>query len=175
MSRSKTVPARLARLARLGQIVAWGGLVIVMVWVGAALALPGIREGWLNSLGVSAGNNALLATLVAALPATLFAYCLWQAGRLFGALRGATPFSPRAIQSLVGLGWGAVATAIIGIVCRMAIHYLASFGSTDGTRALVLSLSSTDIGALLVGVLALAFALVVAEAQRLEDDARSIV
>lgn len=175
MTISGTASTRLARLARIGQIIAWGGLVIVLAWVVAAFAVPGVRDSWLGSLGVSAGSNALLSTLVASLPAVLFAYCLWQAGRLFGALGGRAPFSPRAIESLVGLGWGAVATAIAGILCRVAVHYLASFGSPDGTRALVLSLSSTDIGALLVGVLALAFALVVAEAQRLEDDARGIV
>ena len=100
-----------ADLARIGQIVAWGGLVIVLAWVVAAFAVPGVRDSWLGSLGVSAGSNALLSTLVASLPAVLFAYCLWQAGRLFGALRGRAPFSPRAIESLVGLGWGAVATA----------------------------------------------------------------
>jgi len=175
MSDTGTALARLARLARLGQIVAWGGLAIVVSWITAALALPGVRDGWLGTMGVSAGDNALLAALVAALPATLFAYCLWQAGLLFGALRSAAPFSPLAVQSLVSLGWGAVATAIAGVVCRMAVHYLASFSSPDGTRTLDLSLSSTDIGTLLVGVLALAFALVVAEAQRLEGDARSIV
>lgn len=174
MSKSLATP-RLARWSLLGQFVSMGGFAVTVGWVLAALLVPEVRNDWLRQLGLSLGDNALLGTLVAALPAALFGFCLLQATLLFSALRRETPFSPRAVDALVALGWGAVATAVAGVVCRTGLYYLASFNSADGSRALVLSLSSTDIGTLLVGVLALVFALVVAEARRLEDDARSIV
>lgn len=167
--------ARLTRIARFGQIVGWGGFALTLLWVIAAIALPDVRSTWLAGMGVDLGERALLGTLVAAVPALLFGLCLLEAGRLFGALQSATPFSPRASSALLGLGWFAVATAISGIVCRTALAYIVSLGSADGKRTLALSLSSADIGALLVGLLALAFALVVAEARKLDDDARSIV
>ena len=53
--------------------------------------------------------------------------------------------------------------------------YLESLGSADGTRTLAIAFGSTELATLLVGILALAFALVIAEARRLEDDARGIV
>jgi len=167
--------ARLARIARFGQIVGWGGFGLTLVWVVAAFALPDIRTTWLTGMGLDLGDRAMLGTLVAAVPAVLFGLCLMEAGRLFGALRSVTPFSPRAASSLLQLGWLAVATAVSGIVSRTVLAYIVSLGSADGKRTLALSLSSADIGALLVGLLALAFALVIAEAQKLDDDARSIV
>lgn len=166
---------RLGRIALFGQIIGWGGFALTIGWVAAALALPEVRTGWLAGMGLNLGDNALLGTLVAALPAVLFGLCLLQAGRLFGALRGETLFSRRATETLLSLGWLAVATAITGILSRTALSYIVSLGSADGKRTLALSLSSSDIGALLVGLLALAFALVMAEAKRLDDDARSIV
>jgi hypothetical protein len=148
---------------------------VVAGWMIAATLVPDVRMRWAGSLGFTPDGNDLPVLVAASIPALLFGYCLWEAGWLFAKLGGAAPFSPGAVRSLVRLGWAAVATAIAGIVCRMAAHYLISLGSPDGTRSLVLSLSSTDIGTLLVGILALAFALVVAEAQRLDEDARSIV
>lgn len=167
--------ARLQRLAMAGQLVAWVGFAITALWVVAALLVPEVRNTWFASLGTPLDSNLLIGALIASLPAAFFAFCLWQAGTLFGALRGTAPFSPRAIAALLRLGWGAVATAVAGILCRTALLYLVSLGAADGTRSLAISLSSTDVGALLFGILALAFALVVAEAQRLDDDARGIV
>lgn len=166
---------RLRRIARVGQIIGWGGFVLTIGWVAAALAMPELRAGWLAGMGLDLGERAMAGTLVAALPALLFGLCLWQAGTLFGALRGEMLYSLRATTALVRLGWLAVATALAGIACRTGLAYIASLGSVDGKRTLAISLSSSDIGALLVGLLALAFALVMAEARRLDDDSRSIV
>lgn len=166
---------RIARIALFGQMIGWGGFALTVGWVASALVLPEVRTSWMAGMGLALGDNALLGTLVAALPALLFGLCLMQAGRLFGALRGEALFSKRATEALVSLGWLSFATAIAGIVSRAGLAYIVSFDSADGKRALALSLSSSDIGALLVGLLALAFALVMAEAQRLDDDARSIV
>lgn len=175
MSNSDVVSRRLSRWALVGQLVSWTGFVVTAGSVIAALALPSVRENWLNQFGVSLGDNAVLGVIVAGFPAALFAYCLFEAAQLFRALGQQAPFSPQAVRALVALGWAAMATAVAGVATRTALFYLASLGSADGKRALVLSLSSVDIGTLLVGVLALVFALVVAETRRLEDDARSIV
>jgi hypothetical protein len=175
MSNSDVIARRLSRWALVGQLVSWAGFVVTAGSVVAALVLPSVRESWLSQFGVSLGDNAVLGVIVAGFPAALFAFCLFQAALLFAALGKDAPFSARAVGALVALGWAAVVTAVAGVVSRTALYYLASLGSADGKRALVLSLSSVDIGTLLVGVLALVFALVVAETRRLEDDARSIV
>ena len=175
MSNSDVIARRLSRWALVGQLVSWAGFAVTAGWVVAALLLPSVRETWLNQFGVSLGDNALLGVIVAGFPAALFAFCLFEAGLLFAALGRDTPFSARAVRALVTLGWAAVATALAGVLCRTALYYIASLGSADGKRALVLSLSSVDIGTLLVGILALVFALIVAETRRLQDDARSIV
>jgi len=171
----QTERATLSRIALFGQIISWGGVVLTIGWVAVAIAMPDVRTSWLAGMGLQLGGNALLGVLVAAVPALLFGLCLWQSGRLFGALRGNLPFSRRATDALLGLGWMAVATALTGVLSRTALAYMVSLESADGRRVLALSLSSSDVGALLVGILALAFALVMAEAQRLDDDARSIV
>ncbi len=175
MSESDVVTCRLSRWALVGQIVSWTGFAVTAGSVIAALVLPSVRESWMNQFGVSLGDNAVLGVIIAGFPAALFAYCLFEAARLFRALGRDAPFSLGAVKALVALGWAAVATAVAGVLSRTALYYVASLGSADGKRALVLSLSSVDIGTLLVGVLALVFALVVAETRRLEDDARSIV
>lgn len=175
MSNSNAVAGRLSRWALVGQVVSWSGFVVTAGWVIAALVLPAARDIWLDQFGVSLGENSVLGVVVAGVPAALFAFCLFEAARLFAALGRDAPFSQRAVRALVALGWGAVATAVAGVLCRTALYYIASLGSADGKRALVLSLSSVDIGTLLVGILALVFALIVAEARRLQDDARSIV
>ncbi|WP_374624484.1 DUF2975 domain-containing protein [Devosia sp.] len=172
---STTTSRRLRRTALGGQLVAWGGLLLVVLFVGAALAFPEVRDPWLRQMGLELGGNAQLGALVAAIPAATFGYCLWQAGRLFATLRGADPFAPRAVAALVGLGWGAFATGIAATLAHTALAYLESLGSADGTRTLAIAFGSTELATLLVGILALAFALVIAEARRLEDDARGIV
>ncbi len=174
-SRTDRHATRLKRLAIAGEFLAWGSFAVTVLGVVAAMMLPDMRGAWFASLGVRLDANPMIATVIAAIPAALFAFCLWEAATLFGALRGAVPFSSRAISALVRLGWGAVATAVASIVSRMSLAYIASLGSADGSRALAISLSSTDLGALLVGILALVFALVVAEARQLEYDARGIV
>jgi hypothetical protein len=175
MSNSDVISRRLSRWALVGQLVSWAGFVVTAGSVVAALALPSMRDSWLSQFGVSLGDNAVLGVIIVGFPAALFAYCLFEAAQLFRALGRDAPFSQGAVKALVALGWAAVVTAVAGVVSRTALYYLASLGSADGKRALVLSLSSVDIGTLLVGVLALVFALVVAETRRLEDDARSIV
>lgn len=86
-----------------------------------------------------------------------------------------TLFDPAAPSLLRRIGLLAVAAAIAGVVVRMTVGPLMTSASPPGQQQLVLSVSSGDVAALVVGLLMLAFALVMREGIRLDEDNRSIL
>lgn len=167
--------SRLRRLAVFGEITAFGSLVLIVFFVALAIALPEIRGQWIKALGVELGGSDMLGVLVAAIPTSTFALCLYYSGRLFRALRGREIFGTAAVAALSGLGWSALATAVLAILSRTALGLIATYGLPPGQRQLVLSLSSSDLAAVLIGLLAFTLAGVMAEAIRLSDDLRTII
>ncbi|WP_296329041.1 DUF2975 domain-containing protein [Reyranella sp.] len=140
-----------------------------------ALAIALRRE--VPGVVVDPGGPALTAAgLVSLIPALIFIAAMWSARTLFRLLgRAATVFDPAAPSLLRRIGLLAVAAAVAGVVVRMTVGLLMTSANPPGQQQLVLSVSSGDVTALLVGLLMLAFALVMREGIRLDEDNRSIL
>lgn len=175
LDRPSPTLTRLRRLALFGEITSFGSVVLIVGFVGFALVLPDIRSQWIKALGVELGGSDLLGILVAAIPTSTFALSLYFSGRLFRALRGTEVFGSAAVAALSGLGWSALATALLAILSRTALGLIATASAPAGQHQLVLSLSSSDLAAVLIGLLAFTLSGVMAEAIRLSDDLRTIV
>lgn len=126
---------------------------------------------------VEPGAAALTAAgLVSLVPALIFIGAMWSVRTLFRVLgRAETVFHPTAPSLLKRIGLLAVAAAVAGSVVRMTVALLMTSANPPGQRQLVLSVSSGDVTALVVGLLMLAFALVMREGIRLDEDNRSIL
>ena len=172
------------RLRSIAQIAEWLAIAGVVMGLGHvaylalvpdALAIALRRE--VAGVVVEPSGPALLAAgLVSFLPAVIFAGAMWSARTLFRLLgRAATVFDPTAPSLLKRLGLWAVAAAAAGVVVRMAVAVLMTSANPPGQQQLVLSVSSSDVTALVVGLLMLAFALVMQEGIRLDEDNRSIL
>jgi len=149
-----------------------------LIWLAVvpdALAIALRRE--VPGVVVEPGAPALAAAgLVSLVPALIFIGAMWSTRTLFRLLgRAATVFDPRAPSLLKRLGLLAVAAAFAGVFVRMTVALLMTSSNPPGQQQLVLSVSSGDVTALVVGLLMLAFALVMQEGVRLDEDNRSIL
>lgn len=167
--------AHIAEWLAVAGIVMGLGYVAYLALVPDALAIALRRE--VPGVVVEPGAPALAAAgLVSLVPALIFAGAMWSARTLFRLLgRAATVFDPRAPSLLKRLGLLAVAAAVAGVFVRMAVALLMTSANPPGQQQLVLSVSSGDVTALVVGLFMLAFALVMQEGVRLDEDNRSIL
>ena len=172
--------ARLQRLARIAEWVALLGAVVVVLFCLWLIANPAeltlhllkeIREPVETpTLGV-----LYLAGTIALVPSLLFAWALWQAYGLFGRMKSVWILDPKLPGIIVRLGRTAFATAVAGLLARPLVGLLMTSANPPGHRLLVIGISTDEIAGLIVGLLLLAFALVMQEAVRLEDDVRGFV
>lgn len=167
--------AHIAEWLAVAGIVMGLGYVAYLALVPDALAIALRRE--VPGVVVEPGAPALAAAgLVSLVPALIFIGAMWSARTLFRLLgRAATVFDPTAPSLLKRLGLLAVAAAFAGVFVRMAVALLMTSANPPGQQQLVLSVSSGDVTALVVGLLMLAFALVMQEGVRLDEDNRSIL
>ncbi len=167
--------AWIAEWSAVAGIVMGLGYVAYLALVPDALTIALRRE--VAGVVVEPSGPALTAAgLVSFVPALIFAGAMWSARTLFRLLgRAATVFDPRAPSLLKRLGLLAVAAAVAGVFVRMAVALLMTSANPPGQQQLVLSVSSGDVTALVVGLFMLAFALVMQEGVRLDEDNRSIL
>lgn len=172
---------RLRSIAQFAEWLAVAGVAMGLGYVAYlalapdALAVALRRE--VPGVVVAPGAPALTAAgLVSLVPALIFIAAMGSARTLFRLLgRAATVFDPAAPSLLRRIGLLAVAAAVAGVVVRMAVGLLMTSANPPGQQQLVLSISSGDVTALVVGLLMLAFALVMREGIRLDEDNRSIL
>lgn len=172
---------RLRTIAFAAEWLAVAGIAMVAGYVGYLILMPGALAlslqrdvtgivTWPNGFAFAA---AILLSLV---PAAIFVVAMLAVRslfRLFG--RSATIFHPDVPPLLRWLGLLAVTAAIAGVVTRTAIALLMTSANPPGQQQLILAISSADITSLILGLLLFAFALVMQEGIRLDEDNRSIV
>jgi hypothetical protein len=171
---------RLRLIARTAEALALGGMVTV---VGYAVFLLVEPEAMLRALSrevvddiVDPGGLAVgIAWFLSLVPAIMFVTAMWWVRDLFRLLRRAPLFHPDAPPLMRRIGLLALAGTVAGILTHTLVAAVLTVANPPGHQHLVISLSSSDVIALIVGLLLLAFAQVMREGQRLDEDSRSIV
>lgn len=172
---------RLRTIARIAEWVAVAAILAVLGYVAFLVLAPDALEAALRrevpGVVVRPSGAALtFAGVIHLVLAAIFVAAMWSARslfRLFG--QAATPFHPAAPALLMRIGLLAIASAVAGIAGRTMIALLMTSANPPGQRELVLGISSGEITALMIGFLMFAFALIMHEGIRLDEDSRSIL
>ncbi len=174
--------ARLARVERLGRTAGWiaiGGIVATVGYAAylawdrdafVAYALGGLRDA--ATIAVAPGS-IMPAYLLSLIPIGLFAYALWLARGLFALFARGRVIDAAVPAVLRRMGLVAIAAPISAFLARtIGILILTK---ADGGAHLAFGIGSDQIAALVVGLLLLAFAEIVRETLRLDEENQSFV
>jgi Protein of unknown function (DUF2975) len=177
---SAPVPRKATRLARIAEVivlVAFGGLVLFAAYLlSHREALIGVLSQGIDEPITTPPDWALaLATVVFSVPAILFCFGMWHVRRLFRLLAAGT-FADAALgHALRSLGWIAIAGGIFSIIGQTLIAALMTVANPPGHKVLLIAISSGQIGSLIMGLLFFMFTHVFAEVARIDADNKSIV
>jgi hypothetical protein len=135
-----------------------------------AYALGGLRGA--DKLAI-VQSSVIPAYVLSLIPIGLFAYALWQARTLFGLFARRRVVDPAVPPVLRRMGLTAIAAPISAFI----VHTVNVLILTDsgGTRRLIFGIGSDQIAALVVGLLLLAFAEIVRETLRIDDENKGFV
>lgn len=171
---------RLRRVALAAEWIAFAGATMVAAFVAYLWLTPGAwltylaKDLALGSSRIDAGMETV-AAIIGTTPALIFVLAMWEARGLFRELRVGSPFGQTVTRHLLRLAWLALAAALGGVVVRLLVGVVLTWANPEGQRQLIIAIGTNEISAMVAGLLFLAFALVLNEARRLEDDSRSIV
>lgn len=180
-SNSEAMRRRVRRLARAAEWLAILGIAIVAVYeiyllIDPAELLRYLRRGVPEAAnGVPAPGMLTWAWVADLVPVGLFLIAMVLVVKLFRRLRSATFFHPDVPRLLTRIGHLTVASAVAAIVSRTLVGLALTSGNPPGQRQFIVSFSSGDITSLITGLLLLAFALVMQEALRIDEENRSFL
>ncbi|UXH79639.1 DUF2975 domain-containing protein [Roseateles amylovorans] len=118
-------------------------------------------------LDVMARGSAAVVNLPATLLTLYALMCLW---RLFGCYLRAEVFTAPAAHHLRRLGQAVIAMAVVTPLTQTATIIALTLGNPPGKRQLIVGLSSQHYIVLLCGLVLLAMALIMREAQRMAQE-----
>jgi len=174
--------ARLLRLSRAMQWVTTIGIVLIVVGMGLAVAIPEwSRNLLLARLGETGARlpltptDQLIAGLIIAVPVGVMIWGLWHVRALFRDFAAGQVFTGSAAHHLQRFGVSVLAQGPLGPLTATALALALSLGNPPGQRYLVLTLSINDYFALIIGGVLVAVAAVMREASRLADENASFV
>lgn len=175
-------PARLSRFSRAMAVVTTAGIVIVIVLMLAALAIPDWTRNLLLARLGQAGQTLPLtlegrfaAAAIIAVPLCVLLYGLWQVRLLFQGFACGQVFTSMAARRLRIFAATVLAQAVLGPLTSTALIIALSLGNPPGSRMIGIAFSINDYVALIVGGLLLAIAWVMGEAARLAEENASFV
>lgn len=174
-----------ARLARLSRRMAWVttvGIVLIVVLMGLAFAIPDwSRNLLLNRLGATGAKlplgpaeQAALAAIYA-VPIGVMVWGLWHVRALFRDFAIGRVFTADAAERLRRFGLSVLLQGPLGPLTATALALALALGNPPGQRYLVLTVSINDYVALIVGGVLVAIAAVMREAARLADENAAFV
>ncbi|MBI5112354.1 MAG: DUF2975 domain-containing protein [Rhodovulum sp.] len=174
--------ARLARLSRRMEWVTTLGIVLIVVLMGLAVAIPDWSRNLLTSrlgqtgagLPIEPGGQIAVA-LIYAVPVGLMVWGLWHVRALFRDFAAGRIFTIEAARHLRLFGLSVLLQGPLGPLTATLLGLALSLGNPPGQRLLVLTLSINDYVALVVGGVMLAIAAVLREAVRLADENASFI
>ncbi|WP_036260423.1 DUF2975 domain-containing protein [Methylocapsa aurea] len=171
---------KLRLISRAAEWIAFGGMALVVaycayLWSNESALTAYLQRDVPGIALAPSGNSLILPYLLSLIPVAIFVAAMWEARGLFCLLGKAEIFDSAAPRRLVRLGVLAIAAAVAGIVVRTLVVLVMTSANPAGQRHLVIGIGSDEVSSLIVGLLFLAFALVMQEAARLEDENRSFV
>lgn len=173
---------RLARLSRRMEWVTTVGIVLMIVLMGLAFAIPDwSRNLLLNRLGATGAmlplgpSEQVMLALIHGVPVGLMVWGLWQVRALFRDFAVGRVFTVEAAQRLRLFGFSVLLQGPLGPLTATLLGLALSLGNPPGQRYLVLTFSINDYVALIVGGVLVAIAAVLREAVRLADENAAFV
>ncbi|MDQ0317271.1 DUF2975 domain-containing protein [Amorphus orientalis] len=173
---------RLRRLSRAFELLSLAGIVGLVALVAAALVLPQVSHIlWESRLGALDGGapvqpvGRILAVLVMAVPIAVAVYGLLAVRRLFAEFARGEILTERAAAHLQTFAVTVLLQAPLTPLVSAGMSLALTYANPPGSRALMISLSSHDYFALLVGAVLLAAATVMREAARLARENAAFV
>ena len=157
-----------------------------MVLIAAAMIAVFFIPDWTRNLllarlgqagqGLSLSPGHLIAAAaITAVPVGVLLFGLWQVRALFLNFANGHVFTPASARLLRNFAGSVLAQAILGPLSSTALMLAFTLNNPPGTRQLVITLSSQDYLALIVGGVLLAVSWVMVEATRIADENASFV
>ncbi|MEM6762864.1 MAG: hypothetical protein AAF615_08305 [Pseudomonadota bacterium] len=173
---------RLRRIQRVSRYLKYTAFLVVVAFAvfycvaffvpeGAANVVRMV-SGQVDAPALSAGELAVV-FLFGAVPLVLFLVAVFNAGRLFAAFQHGTVLHQRTGQLLGQIGAFILFSELAGILARAAASSFVS--ARAGSPAVSITLSSTNVAAMLYAGLIIVIGWVIAEAADMADDHRQIV
>ncbi|MFO1034952.1 MAG: DUF2975 domain-containing protein [Hyphomicrobiales bacterium] len=177
---SPETATRLGKLSRLGRWIAALSLTGLLAY-GLYLALTPtelravLNRGLPGSPNDPSGLGLALAAFAAAIPGGIFAAILALVWKVFQRTGSGNFLDAAFARLLRWLGWLAVASGIASIICHSLVSLLMTKDNPPGQKMLLVEISSSQVAALIMGVLFFMFTHIIAEMMRLDEDNRSII
>lgn len=171
---------KLRRISHIAEWIALGAIALVLSycvysWWSEVAQAAFLKRDVPGLVIPPTAGVARLAYWISILPAGIFALAMWEARQLFRLFGTGNVFGRATPRHLLRLGFLAIAAAIAGMIVRALVILLMTSANPPGQQHLVLRIGSNELAALVAGLLFLAFALVMQEALRIEEDNLSIV
>lgn len=170
---------KLQKIAAAARGVSLGGIFLMVGYQAYLLFNPGDLissldlDAWPEGASFST-RAGVLAWLISWVPSALFIAAMMHVRILFARLTRGSWFDPDISRLLRRIGQIAVAAAVAAFVTRTLVALVLTMGS-PGSPHFVIGIHTEEVTALVVGLLLLAFALVMQEAHAIEQDNRGFV
>lgn len=171
---------RRRRLAIIGEVVAAVSAVVTAAYLGWACATPvrfaRLAHDMVPGLTATFTTGEWLAGAITILLLyALFAWIAWEAAALFRLLRGTEHFGAAIERQLRRLACAVLTGALAGVPGKVALSLALSWTNPPHHRLVVVDVSTSDIGALLMAILLMLFVRIVAEGRRIDEDNQGFV
>jgi len=175
-------PDRLRRFSGIMAMLTTLGMLLIAAAMIAVFLIPDWTRNLLlarlgqagHGLSLSTGHLIAAATITA-VPVGVLLFGLWQVRTLFLNFVNGHVFTLASARLLRDFAGSVLAQAILGPVSSTALMLAFTLDNPPGARQLVITLSSQDYLALIVGGVLLAVSWVIVEATRIADENASFV
>ena len=175
-------PDRLRRFSTAMAMLTTAGMALIAAAMIAVFLIPDWTRNLLLARLGQAGQGLSLSTghlvaaaAITAVPVGVLLFGLWQVRVLFLKFADGQVFTLASARLLRNFAGSVLAQAILGPVSSTALMLAFTLNNPPGTRQLVITLSSQDYLALIVGGVLLAVSWVMVEATRIADENASFV
>jgi Protein of unknown function (DUF2975) len=172
---------RLKRLARVGQILCFISIVLIVLFGPLAMIMDDIANGLLRDyVAISPTVPPSAIALIAAkftlwISSLVFCTTLGFAWWLFRLVEKGSIYTANGQSCLRRLGWMALFAALSNCVARTLVTFFMSSSNLGNTRVLAISIGSNEILSVIGAVLFFIFARIMQEFAAMHEDNQSIV
>lgn len=174
--------ARLRRFSKaMAMLTTLGTLLIAAAMIAVFFIPDWTRNLLLARLGQAgqglklSPDHVIAAAAITAVPVGVLLFGLWQVRALFLKFADGQVFTPASARLLRHFAGSVLAQAILGPLSSTALMLAFTLSNPPGNRQLVITLSTQDCLALIVGSVLLAVSWVMVEATRLAEENASFV